>query len=230
MQSNTIRTCVKEIFTSIQGEGPYVGYKQLFIRFCKCNLTCNFCDTDFLADEKTKNYTPEELLSTIKQLNLTNIHSISLTGGEPLLETAFLNKFLLLVNQKIYLETNGTLPEKLLEIIDLVDIISMDIKLQSATSGPDFFEKHKRFIKIAEANDKEIFAKAVFDETISDEEIDKIVNIVKDYNIELILQPLMVGNTMKMAPQKLVEIFDKFVEKYPKTRIIPQSHKFINVE
>ena len=225
MQRNIIRTCVKEIFTSIQGEGPYVGYKQLFIRFCKCNLTCNFCDTDFLADEKTKNYTPEELVTTTKELNLTNIHSISLTGGEPLLETAFLNRFLPLVNQKIYLETNGTLPEKLLEIIDLVDII-----LQSATNGPDFFEKHKRFIKIAEANDKDIFVKAVFDETISDEEIETVIDIVKDYDIELILQPLMIGNSMKIPPQKLIEIFDKFVEKYPKTRIIPQSHKFINVE
>ena len=38
---------VKEIFTSIQGEGPYVGYKQLFIRLCGCNLNCSYCDTDF---------------------------------------------------------------------------------------------------------------------------------------------------------------------------------------
>ena len=40
---------IKEIFESIQGEGPYVGYKQLFIRFCNCNLKCNYCDTEFSA-------------------------------------------------------------------------------------------------------------------------------------------------------------------------------------
>ena len=38
---------VKELFTSIQGEGPFIGYKQLFIRFCGCNLTCSYCDTDY---------------------------------------------------------------------------------------------------------------------------------------------------------------------------------------
>ena len=42
---------VKEIFASIQGEGPYVGYKQLFVRFCNCNLKCNYCDTEFSANE-----------------------------------------------------------------------------------------------------------------------------------------------------------------------------------
>ena len=42
---------IKEIFTSVQGEGPYVGYKQLFIRFCNCNLKCNYCDTDFSGEE-----------------------------------------------------------------------------------------------------------------------------------------------------------------------------------
>ena len=38
---------IKEVFTSIQGEGPFVGYKQLFVRFCGCNLSCKYCDTDY---------------------------------------------------------------------------------------------------------------------------------------------------------------------------------------
>ena len=29
----TNKAKIKEIFTSIQGEGPFIGYKQLFIRF-----------------------------------------------------------------------------------------------------------------------------------------------------------------------------------------------------
>ena len=39
---------IKEIFESIQGEGLYIGSKQLFIRFCACNLKCKYCDTPFL--------------------------------------------------------------------------------------------------------------------------------------------------------------------------------------
>ena len=75
---------VKEIFTSIQGEGPYVGYKQLFIRLCGCNLNCKYCDTDF-GLIGSREYSPEE----IKQICEQNIdcHSVALTGGEPLLHT-----------------------------------------------------------------------------------------------------------------------------------------------
>ena len=43
----TDKVKIKEIFTSIQGEGLFIGYKQLFIRFCGCNLSCNYCDTDY---------------------------------------------------------------------------------------------------------------------------------------------------------------------------------------
>ena len=55
-------TKIKEIFKSIQGEGPYIGYEQLFVRFCKCNLKCGYCDTDFLADDKTMDYTHDKNL------------------------------------------------------------------------------------------------------------------------------------------------------------------------
>ena len=81
-----IKTKVKEFFVSIQGEGPYVGYKQLFIRFCQCNLCCKYCDTEYRAECDTKEYSANELLSIISQLDLQGVHSISLTGGEPLLE------------------------------------------------------------------------------------------------------------------------------------------------
>ena len=101
------KTFVKEFFVSIQGEGPYVGYKQLFIRFCRCNLNCKYCDTEFLAATGAKEYCAQELFDAISKLDLAGVHSISLTGGEPLLETEFLKEFLPLVRPiaKIYLET-----------------------------------------------------------------------------------------------------------------------------
>ncbi|MCZ7372375.1 MAG: 7-carboxy-7-deazaguanine synthase QueE, partial [Candidatus Methanoperedens sp.] len=36
---------ISEIFNSIQGEGPYVGVRQVFVRFQKCQLHCAYCDT-----------------------------------------------------------------------------------------------------------------------------------------------------------------------------------------
>ena len=59
------KVLIKEIFESIQGEGNYIGYNQLFIRFCKCNLHCKYCDTDFTSN--LKEYSVDELLYEINK-------------------------------------------------------------------------------------------------------------------------------------------------------------------
>lgn len=216
---------IKEIFESIQGEGPYIGYNQLFIRFSTCNLHCNYCDTDFKTS--LKSYTAKELEKEIEQYK--NIHSISLTGGEPLLSTDFLQEFLPLTNKQIYLETNGTLFNELEKIINYIDIISMDIKLPSTTGMPDLFKEHDNFIKIAKKHSKEIFAKVVFDTNITDDEINKVIKIAKENNILIILQPKMDGEILNLKTEFINEIFYRFVSKYQNIRLIPQVHKFLNV-
>ena len=113
---------IKEVFASIQGEGPYIGAKQLFIRFCDCNLRCHYCDTDFTGE--SDEYTPESLFEVIIQFDLNTIYSVSLTGGEPLLSVDFLEKFLPILKEhhlKVYLETNATLPDELKRIIEYVN-------------------------------------------------------------------------------------------------------------
>lgn len=229
MQNSQITAQVKEIFKSIQGEGPYVGFEQVFIRFCKCNLSCSYCDTDFFALEKTKSYTPKELVQVIENLNIGNIHSISLTGGEPLLEFEFLKEFLPLINKKIYLETNGTLPESLSEIIDMVDIVSMDIKLPSVTKMKESYQRHKEFIDICTKNKKEIFLKIVFDKNITDKEIDESVKLAKKDALLIVLQPMMLNDSLNTSPVELMDVFEKFAQRYSNVRLIPQVHKFINV-
>ena len=89
MNNLTNKVKIKEIFASIQGEGPYVGYKQLFVRFCNCNLKCNYCDTEFMDG---KDYNPCELADEVNKFS--DVHSVSLTGGEPLLQIEFLKDFL----------------------------------------------------------------------------------------------------------------------------------------
>ena len=224
------KTKIKEIFTSIQGEGPYIGVKQLFIRFCGCNLECKYCDTAKEADGTFFEFTPAELSEHIKTLNLKSIHSISITGGEPLLWSEFLEEFLPLVENKVYLETNSTLNSALEKIINNVDIIAADIKLPSASGIENSFAIHDEFFKSANKYGKEIFAKIVFDENILNDEIDHCIKLAEKHDLELILQPKMDGDTLKMSDKKITEIFEKFVSVYPKTRVIPQVHKFLRVQ
>ncbi len=216
---------IKEIFESIQGEGAYVGYNQLFVRFSKCNLHCSYCDTDFSSS--LNSYTPKALADEVNKYK--NIHSVSLTGGEPLIEFEFLRDFLPLINNKIYLETNGTLYSELEQIVNFIDIIAMDIKLDSVSHNGDLFEVHEKFIQTAFSAKKEIFAKVVFDKNITCSEIEKITNLAKKYNLQTILQPVMCGDLMKDSLDEILNIFNNIASKYKNVRLIPQVHKFLNV-
>lgn len=220
----TDKVKIKEVFASIQGEGPFVGYKQLFIRFCGCNLTCNYCDTDYRTVDSIE-YRLCELLEKVKQS--TDCHSVSLTGGEPLLNTGFLKEFLPQCPLPVYLETNATLAGELGEVIDYIDYISADIKLGSCTGGNDLFSEHDSFFAVASC--KELFAKIVFDENITEEEINLCCKLGAKYNIELVLQPKMTGLEFGVERDFVIATLDKFLKKYKKVRLIPQLHKFLDV-
>lgn len=224
------KTKVKEIFASIQGEGPYIGYRQLFIRFCGCNLDCTYCDTDYLESKDYDEFTPEELRQYIEKFNLKSLHSISLTGGEPLLWPEFLVEFLPKIQSKIYLETNSTLKENLKKVIQYVDVISADIKLPSASGITNSFALHNEFLRVATQYDKEIFAKIVFDENILDDEISHCIKLAQKYNLPLILQPKTIDDKVSVTPSKLFEVHNKFLAGHLNTRVIPQVHKYLCVE
>ena len=220
---------IREFFKSIQGEGPYVGTLQVFVRFCTCNLKCSYCDTDFEASKATT-YTAQELLDEINSLSPEHPAVISLTGGEPLMSVEFLEEFLPLARHrghKIYLETNATLPDNLLKILNYVDIISADIKLESAAGMKLSKGIIERFMALSA--EKELFAKIVFDKNITEEEIEFSAELAKKYGFEIILQPMMVGDNMSVTIDFCENIFERFYSKYPKIRLIPQVHKFLNV-
>lgn len=221
---------IVEIFTSIQGEGPYIGVKQLFIRFCGCNLKCGYCDTNDEQNQDAASFTPDELKKNIEEFNLKSIHSISLTGGEPLLWSKFLLNFLPLTDKKIYLETNSTLKDNLEEIIEHIDIISADIKLPSSSGVENSFAVHDEFFKVAKKYKKEVFAKIVFDENILDDEINNCIKLAEKYDLELILQPKTVENEVLVSKEKMLSVFDKFLDLHSKIRLIPQTHKFLGLE
>jgi len=178
---------ISDIFKSIQGEGPYQGVSQVFIRFFGCNLKCQFCDT---ALDSYRIFEVSDVVNELKKYHL--YHSVSLTGGEPLLQVGFLHDLaqqLKMQNQLLYLETNGVLADKLGEIIDYIDIISMDFKLPSSTGLGSFWGQHEEFLKIASS--KEVFVKSVIGMSTTIDDVLTAIKLIKKINNKaiLVLQP-----------------------------------------
>jgi organic radical activating enzyme len=94
---------VVEIFTSLQGEGRFVGHPVNFVRLAGCSMGCKFCDTDIKE---------REALSTkqiIDRLDPKYSRRVVITGGEPLeQDIAELTWTLSNGGFIIHLETNGT--------------------------------------------------------------------------------------------------------------------------
>ena len=96
---------VKEIFYSLQGEGGRQGEASIFIRLTRCNLKCDFCDTDF---KEGKDMEIEQIISYIKQFPC---QWIVWTGGEPTLQLT--EEILLFFKKEGFLqaiESNGHFP------------------------------------------------------------------------------------------------------------------------
>ena len=61
---------IVEIFHSVQGEGYHSGESSIFVRFGKCNLQCEWCDTEF---NKFQILSLEEIIENIEKFDCKKI-------------------------------------------------------------------------------------------------------------------------------------------------------------
>ena len=228
---------INEVFFSYQGEGIYAGIPQIFVRFSGCNLRCNYCDTpkSLYTNSKSKYFTAQALYEYIKDIFENNKSrfcrkkpSISFTGGEPLLYTDFIldliknyfkNKF------SVYIETNGSLPQQIKKIYKYCDVISMDIKFQSACKK-NLFKEHKNFLEICKTK---VFVKTVITKDTKEKEFIKAVNLILKIskNIPLVIQPSSFDN---ITTQKVLRFYSMAILKIKNVRILPQLHKLWKIK
>ncbi|OGW95536.1 MAG: hypothetical protein A2Z81_04420 [Omnitrophica WOR_2 bacterium GWA2_45_18] len=185
---------ISEIFQSIQGEGKYAGVRQVFVRFFSCNMRCVWCDTPVSMGEGNSNYQELDLQDVFSRVSALwkNCHSVSLTGGEPLVQTHFIENLLPLMKRAgmpVFLETNGILYQQFQRIVDDVDIIAMDIKLPSSTQDRAYWQEQEEFLKMAVA--KDVFIKIVVSTRALKADILKAVDLVAGVSrdIPVIIQP-----------------------------------------
>lgn len=239
---------VTEIFSSAQGEGLFLGCRQVFIRFGGCNLNCRYCDTasgvkEFCRIEsepgkrnfiyKKNPLTVEDASFAAGALELAGHHSVSLTGGEPLLHYGFIRELAPLLKgtrEGIYLETNGTLAGELSAIIDCIDMVAMDIKLPSAAGTAELWDEHRLFLKAAAR--KRVFVKIVVVKETSGEEIERVTRLIGDINVRipLVIQPAALNGKISSVPAgHLVFMQGIALKKLADVRIIPQVHKIMGL-
>jgi len=233
-----------EIFSSMQGEGPFVGVRQVFLRLPGCNLDCPYCDTKFEAQPEfrletkagTREFSflpnpvkPEDLQQVMQKFDVRMHHSLSLTGGEPLLWSRELPPFLQMIKDtglRVYLETNGTLADRLLDVLPWVDYISMDIKLPDG--GKKFWPEHLAFLRLSVA--KYVFVKIVVAASTALDDLVQARDLVAMVNpsITVILQPVTATNCIRTpAPSQLLAWQEIMLKRLGDVRIIPQTHVFL---
>ncbi len=124
---------VAEKFISINGEGSRAGELAVFLRFCGCNLNCGYCDTRWAntSDVKYELISAEELVAYVKS---TGVKNVTLTGGEPLLQTdiAYLIELLGESGSEVEIETNGSVPLKNIVSLSPRPAVTADYKLPSS--------------------------------------------------------------------------------------------------
>ncbi len=219
---------LREVFTSVQGEGIYLGRRQTFVRFLGCNLACRYCDTPETRGKDGHFHHGCSNPVTVEQtMTMIDEAEVSITGGEPLMQIDFLDALVDVLKKsgtRVYLDTNATLPGSLARVIDRIDYLALDFKIPTATGQEARWTEHEECLRIAK--DRDVFAKIVVNEDVLTDEVEEACSIIRRVNAEipLVIQPVFgaaldrILQMQKYARQRLIDV-----------RIIPQVHRYLNI-
>jgi len=215
---------VYEVFSSYQGEGAslpgsLMGRRQVFVRLAGCNLArgdmgtegCVFCDSPGAKSERCKSASveiipgggrervrnpldAEAVLDWILRLRTPDLHSVSVTGGEPLVQARFVGRLAGMVRSlglRTYLETNGSLPREVSRVAGLFDYACVDIKDKSARAAEDWqalVELEVESASILKDAGCRTFCKTVVTSQTTPASIEAIATRVSELGLPLALQ------------------------------------------
>ncbi len=197
-----------EIFSSFQGEGPYAGLRQVFVRLAGCHLRCAYCDTpgswesspswSFGGEARPNPAGVNETLEAIRSLGPHS--SVSFTGGEPVLQAPFVREAALgarALGMSTYLDTSGTRAELLAACADAFDVFAFDLKLPSCPGVKVDLDDTRRCLELARGRDA--FVKIVVLRETPEQELAAAVQIVP-LEMQIVLQPATPVNAQTAPP------------------------------
>ncbi|MBO7519114.1 MAG: 7-carboxy-7-deazaguanine synthase QueE [Methanobrevibacter sp.] len=199
-----IKIKVSEIFTSFQGEGPYIGTPATFLRLYGCNLNCEWCDTDISTYEMLSVDDVAEILIT--QMEFNNINLLVITGGEPTLQMEEIKRLIkeLPDDIKIQLETNGSIFEYLPEI---------EYVISPKEDKEKVFENYYKY--------ENVFFKFVI---TSKEDIDEVISIKNKYGYDKTIW--LQGEFSKDA--LMADLIRENFPRLENIKLSVQTHKYLS--
>jgi len=248
-QDQPVLGYLSELFDGIQGEGVFAGYHHAFIRLAGCSLGCKYCDTEYAQRQDSpfrvfRNATtvvkelenPVDVGAVVKELKSlletsNSISTVCITGGEPLEQPRFLRHLLKAVEAfeiPILLETNGVEDDNLDHVLDLLDLVSVDIKLPSTCGRDDLWDRHEAFLQMA--RHKQLYVKMAIDESTELEEVERAAEVVQKIVGEapVFLQPVSdAAGAPSISYRHIMELYEVCAKYAEDVRVMPQVHKMI---
>jgi 7-carboxy-7-deazaguanine synthase len=203
---------IAEIFYSIEGEGVAIGKPEIFVRLAGCNLRCEWCDTKYALDNG-RQMTVDVIIEEVMTYPCKNV---SITGGEPLLQSQELLGLITKIKDKgfwVQLNTNGTILDR--AIFKTVDLVSIDCKCPSS--------KMKSDLSVLRNVNESIGEKTQFKFVIANEEdFEYAKSILSQLKLTTcIFQPEW--HNRKYAKKLIEEVKSQAIN----ARIILQQHKVV---
>ena len=248
-------------------EGSCYGLRQIFLRFAGCPLALGvhgtkgsiWCDSPkakltepkkCLLENQVGEQTfkeienplsPKEVIEFVKKLHTRDLHSISLTGGEPLYQQPFLEDIIKLLkkeNYRIYLETAYTddlnFLKKIAEDIDFSCVDVKDRSAQASSNWKDLVQQEIQMCKILRNAGTQTFAKTVVTKSSKKQDVEFIAALCGETDIPLAIQlvsPIKGSNAIQPSWFQIQEFTEAAAKYLPpeKIGISIQMHKCINI-
>jgi 7-carboxy-7-deazaguanine synthase len=206
---------IKEIYPTLQGEGPSTGRPATFLRLAGCSLRCVYCDSEYTFEGGEL----RAFSSLIEEIKTLGNNLVVVTGGEPLDQNNLPDFLRLLLSEDFEVELESAGHKSLAEVPAGIRIL-LDVKTPGSKMQQHFLMDNLEFL------DESDSLKFVICQR---EDFDWANNWLKENGKELKAEVLYspVSPTEKQEGLKARDLAGWILEENISCRMLLQQHKMI---